>query len=402
MAEKEYKVLTPWFQPYSNVRELIVILDGVSKTSVINMRKAIFDQVGTPQNPVDWTEPNIWIPERLSGEDANLALRIWDESNHMVNPRHISGSYRLINTYELLVPDNIGVYRLSERGNAFLNEDPKAVQEIDEAEGLTKLLEILAIKTRSKRADLLPEWGDYLRKFSKLDTDSTIKSTLLNRLINLAERGLVKRDGIYYSITPSGIELVNKSPIREIEPMRNVLRSISAFNNDQRSALRENLEKMHPYRFEQLIRDLLEAMGYDDVQVTRATGDKGVDVVATVQFGITTITEVVQVKRRQGNIGREILDQLRGALPYHKAIRGTIITIGNFTKKCKEAALFPGAAPIGLIDGDRLLDLLFEHEIGIKERPATLYELDLDRFSETISSEEIINGTEDADENLGN
>jgi restriction system protein len=320
----------------------------------------------------------------------------------MVNPRHISGSYRLINTYELLVPDNIGVYRLSERGNAFLNEDPKAVQEIDEAEGLTKLLEILAIKTRSKRADLLPEWGDYLRKFSKLGTDSTIKSTLLNRLINLAERGLVKRDGIYYSITPSGIELVNKSPIREIEPMRNVLRSISAFNNDQRSALRENLEKMHPYRFEQLIRDLLEAMGYDDVQVTRATGDKGVDVVATVQFGITTITEVVQVKRQQGNIGREILDQLRGALPYHKAIRGTIITIGDFTKKCKEAALFPGAAPIGLIDGDRLLDLLFEHEIGIKERPATLYELDLDCFSETISSEEIINGTEDADENLGN
>jgi len=402
MAEKEYKVLTPWFQPYSKVRELIVILDGVSKTSVINMRKAIFDQVGTPQNPVDWTEPDIWIPERLSGEDANLALRIWSESNHMVNPRHISGSYRLINTYELLVPDNIGVYRLSERGNAFLNEDPKAVQEIDEAEGLTKLLEILAIKTRSKRADLLPEWGDYLRKFSKLGTDSTIKSTLLNRLINLAERGLVKRDGIYYSITPSGIELVNKSPIREIEPMRNVLRSISAFNNDQRSALRENLEKMHPYRFEQLIRDLLEAMGYDDVQVTRATGDKGVDVVATVQFGITTITEVVQVKRQQGNIGREILDQLRGALPYHKAIRGTIITIGDFTKKCKEAALFPGAAPIGLIDGDRLLDLLFEHEIGIKERPATLYELDLDCFSETISSEEIINGTEDADENLGN
>ncbi len=117
-------------------------------------------------------------------------------------------------------------------------------------------------------------------------------------------------------------------------------------------------------------------MGDDDVQVTRASGDRGVDVVATVQFGITTITEVVQVKRHQASIGRPILDQLRGALPYHKAIRGTIITLGTFSSGWKEAALYPGAAPIGLIDGDRLLDLLHEHKVGLKERPATLYEPD--------------------------
>ena len=39
-------------------------------------------------------------------------------------------------------------------------------------------------------------------------------------------------------------------------------------------------------------------MGYEDVTVTQQSGNKGVDVVATVQFGITTVTEVVQVKRR--------------------------------------------------------------------------------------------------------
>jgi restriction system protein len=71
-----------------------------------------------------------------------------------------------------------------------------------------------------------------------------------------------------------------------------------------------------------------------------------------------------------------VLDQLRGALPYHKAIRGTLITLGSFSKGCTEAALFPGAAPIGLIDGDKLLEVLVEHEIGIQKRPATFYELD--------------------------
>jgi restriction system protein len=95
---------------------------------------------------------------------------------------------------------------------------------------------------------------------------------------------------------------------------------------------------------------------------------------------------VVQVKRHKGSIGRPVLDQLRGALPYHKALRGTIITLGAFSKGCKEAALFPGAAPIGLIDGKRLLELLVEHKIGISERPATLYEIDESYFSNSVEN----------------
>lgn len=122
-------------------------------------------------------------------------------------------------------------------------------------------------------------------------------------------------------------------------------------------------------------------MGYQGVIVTRASGDYGIDVVATVQFGITTITEVVQVKRRQDSITRPILDQLRGALPYHKALRGTIITLGTFSAGCIDAALFAGAAPIGLIDGEKLLDLLIKYDIGVKKRPIVLYELDEEYFT---------------------
>ena len=143
---------------------------------------------------------------------------------------------------------------------------------------------------------------------------------------------------------------------------REVWDAIKVHNDDQREALREQLGSMHPYRFERLVRELLEAMGYEDVTLTKQSGDKGVDVVARMQFGITTVTEVVQVKRHQGSIGRPVLDQLRGALPYHKAIRGTIITLGDFSQGCTEAALFPGAAPIGLINGERLLELLMDHQ----------------------------------------
>jgi restriction system protein len=68
--------------------------------------------------------------------------------------------------------------------------------------------------------------------------------------------------------------------------------------------LRENLATVDPYRFEDIVRQLLEAMGYEDVEVTAQSGDKEVDIVATTQFGITTFREVIQVKRHQASIGR--------------------------------------------------------------------------------------------------
>lgn len=139
---------------------------------------------------------------------------------------------------------------------------------------------------------------------------------------------------------------------------------------------------MNPYKFEQLVGQLLEAMGYEQVEVTKASGDKGVDVIGQVQVGITTITEVVQVKRMQNTITRPYIDQLRGALPYHKAIRGTLITTGKFAANVQKRRS-SGAAPITLIDGDRLLELLIENNVGIRRSNAVeLLDVDLQLFDE--------------------
>lgn len=94
------------------------------------------------------------------------------------------------------------------------------------------------------------------------------------------------------------------------------------------------------------------------------------------------------MKRHKGSITRPVLDQLRGALPYHKAIRGTIITLGSFTQGCKEVALFPGAAPITLIDGNRLTELLVQHEVGIKRKPAYMFEVDETYLTDQSSVED--------------
>lgn len=385
-------VRTPLFPLYSEVRKLLMILDGVPRGLVREMISVIREQTGTPQNPVDWSDPDTWITTRLSGEAEYLARHIWELSDKTINPRHIYGSYLFINGFELLVPDDHDIYRLLDRGKAFIEDNETIVREIDEAEGLPQLLGMLATKTRARRGDLVPEWGEFLREHSNYGTDSTIKDTLRRRLLNLIERGYVSREGNAYSITQKGLDYaapVDQMTDSQPSERHEVTRAISQYNEQQIENLAQLLGKMHPYKFEQLVRDLLEAMGYEDVTVTKESGDRGVDVVAKVQFGITTITEVVQAKRYQGTVGRPVIDQLRGALPYQDAIRGTIITTGTFSRESKEFALYQGAAPISLIDGTRLVELLVEHQIGIRQRPAMLYEVDTEVFAESDEQREI-------------
>ena len=134
-------------------------------------------------------------------------------------------------------------------------------------------------------------------------------------------------------------------------------------------------------------------MGYEDVQVTEPSNDKGVDVKAVGQFGITTINEVIQVKRHRANVQRPVLDMLRGSLHRFTAQKGTIITTGDYGKGAKDAAFEMGAAPITLINGDTFIDLLVQHEIGVKKKTVDYYELDETAFQ--------VQESDDGDEGVG-
>lgn len=386
--EAKHIVRTPLFQTYSDVRMLVAALaDTVKKAEVLEYLNAIWDQTGTPQEPVDWSDPDAWMPSRLKPKDLKVAQRIWTHSEKKLNPRHIYGAYLFINSYELLKPDGSDVYRLTDRGAEFLAEDPATLRELDEAEGLPKLLAIVAAHSPAKRGDLLDDWSEFLLTHSKFKTESTFKDTLRRRMLNLVERGYIDRDGNTYTITDKGLEYAaSESPTETKRAEQQVLAAIKQHNDARTNELRERLSKMDPYKFETLIKDLLEAMDYEDVIVTKHSGDKGVDVVGQYQFGITQVREVVQVKRHQSSITRPVLDQLRGALPYHQAIRGTIITLGKFAQGCKAAAIFPGAAPITLIDGDKLIELLLKHGVGVKKKQMTLIEIDESTFEDSSVS----------------
>lgn len=76
------------------------------------------------------------------------------------------------------------------------------------------------------------------------------------------------------------------------------------------------------------------------------------------------------------------------------AVIDMVSAIGRFAKGCIEAALYPGAAPITLIDGDKLMELLLKHGVGVKTRPQTLIEIDDSYFADIDVAAETAAGVE--------
>ena len=378
--EPNLRVRVPYYPLYSEVRHLLRVWPGWSKKQVTGLRAAIIRLRGTRQEAVDWTDPDAWISERLEGGDRELAQAIWDRSKRTVNPRHTYGHWLLAQRYGLLCAAGDDTLQLTEAGRGFLeHRRGEAESDIDEAEGLIKLLSIVADNGPARASGLVEEWGDYLSRRSRWSTESSIKDTMRRRLGNLIERDYVERSGNYYSATPKGLSCLRRMGDDdsvsgdEHQRVRSLVRKQA---NTVRNGLHELLYDMDPFVFEHLIKRLLEGMQYQDVQVTRKSGDGGVDVVGEIEVGITSIREVVQVKRHRRRIPRKDLDALRGSLHRFNAVRGTIVTTSQFAKGTQKAALEPGIAPITLIDGDKLIDLLVEHGIGVRKRTVELLELD--------------------------
>ena len=186
----DQRVRVPLFPVYTELRHLLRVWPGRPRKQVTGLRSTIGDLRGTPQKTVDWTEPATWIPERLEGDDRELAEAIWTASNGTVNPRHTYGHWLLAQKYEFVEDGPDGNLVLTASGRDFL-ENPSGDTEValDEAEGLVKLLSIVADNGPARAGGLLEDWSEYLKRRSPFGTDSTFKDTLRRRLSGLGGLG---------------------------------------------------------------------------------------------------------------------------------------------------------------------------------------------------------------------
>ncbi|EOI8157569.1 restriction endonuclease [Klebsiella variicola] len=170
-------------------------------------------------------------------------------------------------------------------------------------------------------------------------------------------------------------ELAKSSPDDRLDQALKELRDAVA------DELLENLLQVSPARFEVIVLDVLHRLGYgghrDDLQRVGGTGDGGIDgIISLDKLGLEKV--YVQAKRWQNTVGRPELQAFYGALAGQKAKRGVFITTSGFTSQARDFA--HSVEGMVLVDGERLVHLMIENEVGVSSRLVKVPKLDMDYF----------------------
>lgn len=154
---------------------------------------------------------------------------------------------------------------------------------------------------------------------------------------------------------------------------------------DHRATLLSTIKTLPPRGFEELSRYLLLESGFEEVTVTGRGGDGGIDGHGVLRVSkLVSMKVLFQCKRYAGSVGPDVVRDFRGSLA-GRAEKGIILTTGYFTNSAEQEARREGVVPIELVDGDRLVELFEEMEIGLKN-PRSVYDVDDDFFTRFRSS----------------
>lgn len=146
--------------------------------------------------------------------------------------------------------------------------------------------------------------------------------------------------------------------------------------DDWREELLAALFKMDPVAFEHLAKRLLRAAGFINTNITVRSGDGGIDGVGVYRLSLVSFPVFFQCKRYKGSVTPDKVRDFRGAMA-GRGDKGLLITTGTFTTEAKKEATRDGAPPIDLIDGERLCELLKDHQLGVRTTTRTVEEVEV-------------------------
>lgn len=141
-----------------------------------------------------------------------------------------------------------------------------------------------------------------------------------------------------------------------------------------RGELMELLKGLPASGFERLCQEFLRVAGFEKVNVTGRSGDGGIDgegvlvVNALVSFKV-----LFQCKKYKDSVSPGAVRDFRGAME-GRAEKGIIITTGTFTQQAKDEAARDGAPPIELVEGEKLIGMFEQLELGLT--PVKTYKVD--------------------------
>jgi len=154
---------------------------------------------------------------------------------------------------------------------------------------------------------------------------------------------------------------------------RTYLKKYGVINNTSRGILVINSE------FEKLTQVLLREAGFSQVEVTKKTGDGGIDGIGKFKInGIISFKLAFQCKRYNGQISTAEIRDFRGSMTTDVE-KGIFITTGSFSRSALKEAKAAGKKHIDLIDGEQFIDKLKELNLDIKKE--VIYVVDKDFFT---------------------
>ncbi len=133
-----------------------------------------------------------------------------------------------------------------------------------------------------------------------------------------------------------------------------------------RIRLSETLLGLPPAGFERLCQRLLRESGFVQVVVTGRSNDGGIDGYGTLQVNpLVSFKVLFQCKRFRDAVTPSHVRDFRGAMQ-GRADKGIIITTGVFTSEARKEAARDGVPPIELVDGQKMIDMFVELELGLQ------------------------------------
>lgn len=159
-----------------------------------------------------------------------------------------------------------------------------------------------------------------------------------------------------------------------------------SIHNDLTINLLGQVKENSPSFFENLVVDLMVAMGYggsraDAGKSLGKSGDEGIDgIIKEDRLGLDVI--YLQAKRWEGAVGRPEIQKFVGALHGKRAKKGVFITTGKFSDEAKDYVVNLDPKVV-LIDGQKLAEYMIAFNLGVTT--TSVYEIkkiDSDYFGE--------------------